>query len=84
MTYGVRLDRFSSLDHLSKVQLQDDDTVLAVLRKCPRVSTFEMSESVRVRGAVERLERCGKIKLTQEPYPWIGVEVLQPNGRAEL
>lgn len=77
MTHVIRLDRFSSLDHLTKDQLQHDDTVLSVLRKRPRVSTFEMSESARVRGTVERLERCGKIRLVQEPYPWIGVEVLQ-------
>lgn len=75
--YGVRLDRFSSIDHLTKKQLQDDDTVLEVLRRCPRVSTFEMSESVAVRSAVERLIRSKKIEYNDKyGYPWHGITVL--------
>lgn len=75
--YGVRLDRFSSIDHLTKQQLQDDDTVLEVLRRCPRVSTFEMSESVAVRSAVERLIRSKKIEYNDKyGYPWHGITVL--------
>lgn len=77
MSYGVRLDRFSSIDHLTKKQLQDDDTVLEVLRRCPRVSTFEMSESVAVRSAVERLIRSKKIEYNDKyGYPWHGITVL--------
>lgn len=75
MAYGVRIDRFSSLDHLTAKQLADDETVLEVLRHCKRVSTFEMSGTVAVRGAVIRLQRAGKITLTDQPYPWHGVTV---------
>lgn len=75
MTYGIRLDRFSSIDHLTKVQLKNDDIVLGVLRECKRVSTFEMSENTAVRSAVYRLERARKIKFTELPYPWLGIEV---------
>lgn len=75
--YGVRLDRFSTIDHLTKKQLQDDELVLEVLRKFPRVSTFEMSENVAVRGAVERLIRAKKIEYNDKHgYPWHGITVL--------
>lgn len=75
MTYGVRLDRFSSLDHLTRKQLENDELVLSVLSECKRVSTFEMSENTGVRSAVTRLQRSGKIKFTELPYPWCGIEI---------
>lgn len=76
--YSVRLDRFSSVDHLTKKQLQDDETVLTVLRQCKRVSTFELSASASVRDAIERLRDAGKITLTELPYPWHGVTINGP------
>ena len=46
----IFLDRFSSIDHLTKRELADDDVVMHALRSTPRVSTFEMSETPSVRN----------------------------------
>jgi hypothetical protein len=70
------IDRFSSLDRLSMVQLNDDGIVLRVLRCTPHVSTFEMSENAAVRDAIERLCGNGLIQLNTDKigYPWIAIE----------
>jgi hypothetical protein len=79
--YGVRLDRFSSIDDLSKKQLQDDDLVMSILRKCKRVSTFEMSDNAAVRSAVTRLKKAGKIELNDKlGYPWHGITILDSSS----
>jgi hypothetical protein len=81
MSYGVRIDRFSSVDHLTSKQLQDDALVLSVLRECKRVSTFEMSGNAAVRSAIHRLRRAGKIKMVNDAYPWHGITVLDTEQR---
>lgn len=79
--YGWRIDRFSTIDHLTEKQLKDDELVLSVLRESPRVSTFEMSGMKGVYRAIRRLERAGRIRLTDMPYPWHGVEIIDPPSR---
>jgi NADPH-dependent glutamate synthase beta subunit-like oxidoreductase len=81
--YGWRVDRFSTIDHLTAKQLDHDETVLAVLRESPRVSTFEMSEMKGVYHAIRRLERAGRIRLTDMPYPWHGVEIIEAPSRRD-
>lgn len=45
--------------------------VLAVLRRSPRVSTFDMSETPWLRGCIDTLKSTGQItEDTDEPYPW--------------
>ena len=72
----IFLDRFSSIDHLTKRELADDDVVMHALRSTPRVSTFEMSETPSVRNAVERLVKKGFITLDTKSvgYPWIAIK----------
>ena len=79
MKYRWHIDRFSTIDHLSKKQLANDETVLAVLRQTPRVSTFEMSEMKGVYHAIRRLERAGRIQLDTIDlgYPWHHVKVVE-------
>lgn len=77
----IFIDRFSSIDHLSKRELADDDLVLQALRSMPRVSTFEMSENVGVRNAVERLIKKGAIRFNKDlGYPWHGITILEAEG----
>jgi len=77
----VFIDRFSSIDHLTKRQLSDDDLVMTALRMTPRVSTFEMSENITVRRAVERLIKKGAIRFNNElGYPWHGISFLKAEG----
>ncbi len=75
-TGRIFIDRFSSIDHLTKRDLADDDVVMRALHSTPRVSTFEMSENIGVRNAIERLERAGKIIMDTESvgYPWIAIK----------
>jgi NADPH-dependent glutamate synthase beta subunit-like oxidoreductase len=82
---GFHIDRFSTVDHLTNKQLKDDATVLAVLRKTPRVSCFEMSEMKGVYRAIRRLEALGKITTdgNKLEYPWIAVTIIEPPSRED-
>lgn len=45
--------------------------VLAVLRRNPRVSTWDMSETPWLRGCIDALKNNGQITEDKdEPYPW--------------
>ena len=47
------------------------ENVLAVLRKHPRISTFDMSEHPWLCGCIDKLKADGKItEDRREPYPW--------------
>ena len=81
----IFIDRFSSIDHLTKRQLADDDLVLTTLRMTPRVSTFEMLENIAVRRAVERLIKKGVIQLNNDlGYPWHGITFPKVEGPDEV
>lgn len=48
------------------------DDVLAVLRKHPRVSCFDLGEKAWLRAAISELVRRGAIKHDDsDPYPWV-------------
>jgi hypothetical protein len=55
--------------------------VLAALSKDPRISTFDMSELLWLRGCIDTLERTGRItEDTSEPYPWHKFNVVGVKG----
>jgi hypothetical protein len=55
--------------------------VLAALSKDPRISTFDMSELLWLRGCIDALKRTGRItEDTSEPYPWHKFNVVEAKG----
>ena len=71
------LDSFSGSVVDLKPKDREDKNVLNILRRDPRVSTFDMSEHYKwLPHAIERLKREGKIVELDEPYPWHKFKVL--------
>ena len=54
--------------------------VLEVLRKHPRVSTWDLSEHPWLRAAIDELLNAGAITAVPEAYPWQRYEVTTPRG----
>lgn len=58
------------------------ENVLAVLRKNPRVSTWDMDESKWLRDCIDELKRRELIvEIEDEPYPWYRFEVRDAEAR---
>ena len=71
MSYPFRLDAFSGDVTSIKRKDRTEANVLAVLRKSPRVSVWDMDMKW-LRDMLARLEIRGLIeKDDKEPYPWI-------------
>ena len=70
ITHGM-FDSFSGpASELPRGQ-RTPEKVLDVLRRNPRLSTFDMSETPWLRGCIDALKSSGQIiEDKNEPYPW--------------
>ena len=70
----------SEVCDLTKKQRRDPDAVFRCLEKDPKISTFEMDETLWI--AVQILIKEGRIKEVESDYPWHRYEVAmaQPEG----
>lgn len=82
------IDRFTSLDHLSKKAQADDREVLRVLHDAGRFSVWDASENPVIARTVTRLFRLKMIedvlddKGQKSPYPWHVVRLTEAGLRA--
>lgn len=77
---GFCIDNFSGKVAELKPADRTPENVLAVLRKSPMVSTWDMSEIAWIREIIEWLVRNGKLMADTETvgYPWIKYVVREP------
>ena len=70
VTHGM-FDSFSGPAAQLPPRQRTPSHVLAALRRNPRVSTWDMSESPWLRGCIDALKSSGQIiEDKDEPYPW--------------
>lgn len=68
---GFHIDSFSGPASDLKGAARTPENVLEALRRCPRVSTFDMSENYRwLPDCIQRLKAAGKIVEVESAYPW--------------
>ena len=66
----IYLDSFSGPASDLKPSQRHPQSVLRVLAKHPRLSTWDMSEHAWLQGCISSLERSKQIVRLDEPYPW--------------
>lgn len=72
----IFIDSFTSLDDIPKRDRRDPDVLLEFFERTGtrRVSTFEMDQHIM--NALNALEKRGRLKWTDEPYPWHGFKLI--------
>jgi len=69
------IDSFSgSAADIPKSKLTEE-SVLSALSKDPRLSTWDMSDSPKLRAIIAKLERSGLIKPVESAFPWLRWEL---------
>ena len=72
----VFIDSFSgSASDIPKSELTQDSVLSALLRD-PKLSTWDMSESPKLRAIISKLELSGKIKTVDSAFPWHRWEII--------
>lgn len=78
VTHGV-LDSFSGPAAQLPPNRRTPAGVLAALRINPRISTWDLSETVWLRGCIDALKSSGRIiEDKDEPYPWHRYDIAKP------
>jgi hypothetical protein len=81
MKAAIYLDSFSGAAAELRPGHRSPFDVLEALKRDPRVSTFDMSETPWLRGAIDALKANGAIESVPEPYPWLRYKIKeQGNG----
>lgn len=78
MVDRIFIDTFSAFDELPKKYWGDDNTVLEMLKKVGRVSTFEMNQTLM--NTLNRLVAKGKITDLKSGYPWHSYKINEIEG----